>query len=80
MIVLALVQLVALFLFDYLCYGSISGKVLEGSERVELIQASKDLIRHMIFLAVSIVLVVTKPLYHKLLLKINTSVVDSEFK
>lgn len=79
MIVLAVFLLVVLFACDYLCFGSISAKIASGSERAELIQAKSDLIKHMIWLGISIVLIVTKPLYHKLLLKINTSVTDSEF-
>lgn len=80
MVILAVVQLVALFTFDYLCYGSITAKIAEGSDRIELAQAVVDLRGHMICLGLSIVFVVTRPIYKKLLQKINTTVKDNEFE
>ena len=80
MVILAVVQLVALFSFDLLCYNSISSKIAEGSEREQLAQAVVDLRQHMIWLGLSIVFVVTRPVYKNLLQKINTSVKNSEFE
>ncbi len=79
MVILAVILLAVIFIFDLKCYGSISKKILEGSERAELIKAKSDLVNHMIILAVTILLIVTRPLYHKLLMKINTSIKNSEF-
>lgn len=79
MIVLCLIQLLALFVFDFMTYGSLSRKIAEGSERPEIHQAVKDLRQHMIFLCISFVLVITRPVFRTLLSKIDTSVKDSEF-
>lgn len=84
MLALCVLILVFLFVSDFLSLRSLSTRIAEiaamgGEERPALSQAVVDLRSHMISLVVSVLLVVLKPVYGKLLNKINTSVKDNEF-
>ncbi|MCQ2536784.1 MAG: hypothetical protein MJ124_00120 [Lachnospiraceae bacterium] len=84
MLVLCVIILVFLFVSDFLSFRSIAGRIdaikAAGAEdRPALNQAIIDLRNHMISLGITIAFVVLKPVYGKLLNKINTSVKDNEF-
>ncbi len=84
MFVLCMLILVFLLASDVLSYGSIADRIeaikaAGAEERPALNQALIDLRNHIISLIVAILLCVLKPVYGKLLNKINTAVKDSEF-
>lgn len=84
MFALCMLILVFLLVSDVLSYGSISGRIdaikaAGADDRPALNQALIDLRKHIISLGVAILLCVLKPVYGKLLNKINTAVKDSEF-
>ncbi len=79
MLVLSLVQIAALIVMDILCYIPLNRDAVAESERIELAKAAKDSVNHIIWLGVTFVLIVLKPVYGKLLNKIDTTIPDDEF-
>ena len=79
MIILSVVQLVALFVCDALCYKVLHRDAIAETERVQLAEAASKSVTHMVWLVISILLIVLKPLYAKALNLINTTIKDDEF-
>lgn len=84
MLVLCVIILAFLAFSDVASYNSIAARIQAGIEagqedRPALARALKDLRAHIVSLGVSILLVVLKPLYGKLLNMIDTSVPDDDF-
>ncbi len=84
MFALCMIILVFLLVSDVLSYGSISRRIAEikaagAEDRPALTQALTDLRNHVISLGIAILLCVLKPVYGKMLNKINTAVKDDEF-
>lgn len=81
MIVLIFVMLAALIFVDIVYYSRIIEAVTRESNRIEITAerayiaiAQNVVVMHIIFVAISAVLLATLPLYSKVLRKINTSI------